>query len=267
MQFGMPTLIENSNLEETAKLCHELGFHFIELNMNLPQYQLECLMKTFEFHDIAKRYGIYYTIHLDENLNVCDFNQTVKNAYLDTVKQTIEVAKQLNVPVLNMHMNHGIYFTLPTKKVYLFQEYQERYLEDIHTFVKVCEKEIGEDLLRISIENTDGYQKYEIEAIEIMLKSRVFVLTWDIGHSYACGNVDEPWLRNHEDKLFHFHVHDAIGKQNHLTLGTGEIDLAERLNLARKHQCRCVIETKTVESLIESTRWLHDHLVFDQMLS
>ena len=121
MQFGMPTLIENKDLEESAKLCHELGFHFIELNMNLPQYQLENLVNTQEFQYIAEKYEIYYTIHLDENLNVCDFNRAVANAYLDTIKRTIEVAKQLHIPVLNMHMNHGVYFTLPTKKVYLFQ--------------------------------------------------------------------------------------------------------------------------------------------------
>ena len=39
MEWGMPTLIEIDTLEECAALCKELGLHFIELNMNLPQYQ------------------------------------------------------------------------------------------------------------------------------------------------------------------------------------------------------------------------------------
>ena len=34
MDFGMPALIENRNLEETVSLCRELGLQFIELNMN-----------------------------------------------------------------------------------------------------------------------------------------------------------------------------------------------------------------------------------------
>ena len=259
MEFGMPTLIENRNLEETAKLCRELGFHFIELNMNLPQYQIEKLEKTLEFQNIAEKYGLYYTIHLDENLNVCDFNKAVSQAYLDTVRRTIEVARKLNVPILNMHMNQGVYFTLPTQKVYLFQKYKERYLEDINTFIELCEKEIKDSNLRLSVENTEGYQDYEIEAIERMLESNVFTLTWDIGHSHACSNVDEPLMRQYEEKLSHFHIHDAIGKQNHLTLGTGEIDLNERLSIAKKHHCRCVIETKTVESLVESAQWLKSH--------
>ena len=41
INYGMPTLIETSTVEECAKLCAELGLDFIELNMNLPQYQLD----------------------------------------------------------------------------------------------------------------------------------------------------------------------------------------------------------------------------------
>lgn len=41
MQFGMPTLIEHKDLNETARLANELGLDFIELNMNLPEYQIE----------------------------------------------------------------------------------------------------------------------------------------------------------------------------------------------------------------------------------
>ncbi len=67
--YGMPTLIETNTLEECTKLCAELNLDFIELNMNLPQYQLDKI-DTDYFRSIANKYGIYYTIHLDENLNM-----------------------------------------------------------------------------------------------------------------------------------------------------------------------------------------------------
>ena len=101
--YGMPTLIETSTLPDCAKLCAELGLDFIELNMNLPQYQLDKIDVNY-FKTIADEYGIYYTIHLDENLNVCDFNPYVADAYRKTVADTIELAKQLDIKVLNMHM-------------------------------------------------------------------------------------------------------------------------------------------------------------------
>ena len=85
LQFGMPTLIENRTLQENIDLCKSLGLKFIELNMNFPEYQLEGFEKTDELIETADKAGIYYTIHLDENLNIADFNKLVSDAYLDTV--------------------------------------------------------------------------------------------------------------------------------------------------------------------------------------
>ena len=95
IQYGMPTLIENRTLQENIDLCSRLGLRFIELNMNFPEYQVDRLEKTDLFLDAAEAAGIYYTIHLDENLNIADFNRLVTDAYLETVRRTIEVAKQL----------------------------------------------------------------------------------------------------------------------------------------------------------------------------
>ncbi len=153
-------------------------------------------------------------------------------------------------------MNHGVHFTLPDKKVQLFEQYRELYLSRITDFRDICEKTIGDSNIKICIENTDGYRGYEKEAIDILLQSTCFALTWDIGHSNAAGNVDENFIMPREKYLKHFHIHDSKGKSDHMTLGTGEIDLAQRLELAQKHDCRCVVETKTVEALRKSTEWL-----------
>lgn len=256
MEFGMPTLIGNKNLEESALLCKESGLHFIELNMNLPQYGIECIEKIDSFRKISEKYKIFYTIHLDENLNVCDFNKEVATAYLNTVKRTINVAKKLRIPILNMHMNKGVYFTLSKNRVYLFSEYNSNYMSHIKNFRRVCEDEIGSSNIKISIENTDGYLGYEKFAIEYLLESNVFSLTWDIGHSHAQKNIDEPFILNHIDKLSHFYIHDAINSDAHLVLGSGEIDLKSRLEIAKKYSCRCVIETKTIDALRKSIEWV-----------
>lgn len=89
MDFGMPTLVENRTLDDNVRLCKELGLQFVELNMNFPQYQIESLEQTATYREIMKREGIYFTIHLDENLNVADFNHAVANAYMDTVRRAI----------------------------------------------------------------------------------------------------------------------------------------------------------------------------------
>ena len=253
----MPTLIETSTLEECAKLCAELGLDFIELNMNLPQYQLHKIDVDY-FRSISDKYGIYYTIHLDENLNVCDFNPYVAEAYKKTVADTIEIAKQLDIKVLNMHMAKGVYFTFPDRKVLLYSEYKEQYLKSIVDFRNRCENAIGENDIKICIENCDGYEDFQTEAIELLLESNVFALTFDVGHNHGIGGTDEEFIMSHKDRLHHIHLHDAIGRKNHLTLGAGEIDIEKYISLAKEQNCRVVLETKTIEGLKQSIERLKE---------
>ena len=269
IQFGMPTLIENKTLEDNINLCKSLGLKFIELNMNFPEYQVDELEQTDRLIELADKAGIYYTIHLDENLNIADFNRLVSEAYLETVRRSIEVAKALlplrdlygdaSQPLtLNMHMHHGIYITLPDRKVQMYDRDFDTYMKSFSVFREKCEEWIGDSDIMIAVENTDGFREYEKKAIEFLLESPKFGLTWDIGHSKATGEKDVPFIMSHKDHLIHFHIHDGSENppRNHLALGDGEIDIKDRLNLAKERNARCVLETKTIEALKKSVIWL-----------
>ena len=271
MQFGMPTLVENRSFEENAALCAGLGLRFVELNMNFPEYRLEKLEDTDFFLSAAEREGIYLTIHLDENLNVADFNPLVADAYLETVRRAVAVAKKLlplrdrfgddSQPLtVNMHMHHGIYVTLPARREWLYERDIESYREAFARFRSLCEEWIGGADVRICVENTDGFKSFEKAVIDDLLESPVFGLTWDIGHSKATGEADVPFLLERREKLIHFHIHDGTEDppKNHLALGDGEIDLQDRLAYAESRHARCVLETKTVSALTRSVRWLKE---------
>lgn len=260
MEFGIPTLIENEGLRENVELCTALGFAFVELNMNLPEYRPRAL--TADLMRYMRDSVPYFTVHLDENLNVADFNDVVSEAYFDTVKRTVDLALEIGAPVLNMHLNRGVHFTLPHRKVYLFEKYNELYTAAYEKLRGVCESAIGNAGVSVCVENTDGWRGFEAQTLEYLLKSDVFGLTFDIGHSHAAGNADEAFILRHKDKLRHFHIHDALGKSNHLALGSGEIDLIDRLGLACSLGCRCVVETKTVAALEQSAAWLKAHTDF-----
>jgi sugar phosphate isomerase/epimerase len=259
MDFGMPTLLENKDIDDCVALCRKLSLDFIELNMNFPQYQIDGINLRY-YKELMERNHIYFTIHLEEELNVCGYNKEVRAAYLKTVRQVIEIAKQLNAPVINMHMAEGIYVTLPGERVYLFGLYQEQYIEMLKEFRNICEDSIGDSEIKICIENSGGFSQYAMEGIELLLSSKVFALTFDLGHDHAIGGKDEPFIRRHKDRLIHMHVHDAIGGKNHLAVGTGEIDLKDKLALAKECNCRCVLETKTIAGLTESVGNLKGYL-------
>ncbi|MDE7261790.1 MAG: sugar phosphate isomerase/epimerase [Oscillospiraceae bacterium] len=254
MDLGMPTLIELPELADCGALCQELGLQFVELNMNLPQYQTKRISPE-KFRETAERYGIYYTLHLDENLNVSDFNPHVAGAWMRTVEESIGLAKELRIPVLNMHLSRGVYFTMPEKKIFLFDVYRERYLADMRAFRERCASEIGTADIKVCVENSDGYTDFQVQALDLLLESSVFGLTYDIGHNHSLGGSDEPVILQREERLTHFHFHDGIGRKNHLPLGTGEIDMQKYYNLAKAHNSRIVLETKTIQGLKQSVKW------------
>ncbi len=255
MLFGMPTLIETSTLEECAALCKDFHLDFIELNMNLPQYQLTEI-DIARFRKTADAFGISYTIHLDENLNVSDFNPYIADGYRRTVAETIALAKELRVSIINMHLPRGVYFTLPDKKVYLYAQYLERYLKSMAGFRILCESAIGESDIRICIENCDGYLLFQKQALGVLLESPIFGLTFDIGHNHGCGGMDEPYILEKKSHLCHMHMHDALGRKNHLAIGAGELDMGRYLKLAKERNCSVVLETKTIDGLRQSVNWM-----------
>jgi sugar phosphate isomerase/epimerase len=253
---GMPTLIECRTIEQNVALCKEHGLQFIELNMNLPPYQLEHIDPAY-YRNLMTDHGIFFTLHLPEELNIADANWRVREAWMQTVMDAIALAKALQMPILNMHMSTGAYFTMPAQRIYLFESYKEAYLKHIATFRERVADAIGKADICLAIENTGVYGLgFMTAAVEELLAQPCFGLTWDVGHDVVSGNQDAAFVTQHQHRLRHFHLHDVKNGKDHLPLGTGMVDLAQRLEMAKRQQCTCVLETKTIEGLRQSVAWM-----------
>lgn len=256
MKFGMPTLIEVETVAETAALCAELGLSFVELNTNFPLHQPH-LLNVEQLNALAEQYGIFYTIHLNDEMAIAEFNPAIAEGYRKAVAQTIALAKKIGVKKLNMHLSDGAKYTMPDRVVLFYEAYRDAYLQQIESFRDFCEQEIGGADLVICIENTNGFRNFQRAALEILMESPVFALNLDIGHNYCAGKVDEVFYLYNRNRLVHMHMHDAKnGKNDHLALGEGELDLPFFLKLAQECDCSVVLETKTVEGLKKSVQWV-----------
>ena len=256
IKFGAPTMVEMENLRQAAAICRDLCLDFLELNINFPQYLLDRL-NSEELQQISEEYGIFYTLHLDDEMSIADFNPYIAQGYCQTVYDAIELSKKLGISRLNMHLSRGAKYTLPDRVIYFFEAYEQNYLTRIRAFRDECEKRIGDADITICVENTAGFLPFQRRAVEILLESPVFGLTFDIGHNFCAGNMDEAFILSHEDRLKHFHIHDCLAeKKDHRTLGTGVLDVKRYLALAERLGCTAVVETKTAESLRESMDWI-----------
>lgn len=253
--FGMPSMIELHTVAESVALCKELGLSFVELNTNFPQLQ-PSLMDTAELAALAAFSDIFYTIHLNDDLHVAEFNHHVAKGYCDSVLETIDFAKKIGAPVLNMHLSGGAYYTMPDRRIHFYEAYEKEYLQGMTRFRDLCTDAIGGSTIRICVENTNGYLPFQRKALDILLESPVFGLTLDIGHNRCAGNADEPFILAHADRLHHLHLHDVVdGKKDHLPFGTGDLELNKYLAMAAT--LTAVVEVKTVDGLRQSIRWLN----------
>ena len=250
--YGIPTLIELNTVEEHCALCAKLGLQFVELNTNFPAQQLH-LLDGAHLRSLAEKYGIFYTIHLNDEMPVADFNPTVAKGYTDAVLETIDFAKKIGAKVLNMHISEGARYTRPDGVVFFYQAYLADYLQRITDFRNACEAAIGQSGIRIAMENSKAYYPFQKQALDLLLESPAFALTLGIGHNYCSGYADEDWILQRRNRLIHMHIHDAKnGRNDHLPLGYGEMDIPKYLSLAESLDCTAVIEVKTLEGLEQS---------------
>lgn len=256
MRLGMPVLLECPDLAACGVLCRELGLDFVELNGNLPACQPDTL-KERTLRRIQEEQGIFFTLHLDEDADPCHFNPLVAEAWTRTVLAGLELAQRMEMPVVNMHLPSGVFFTLPEARVYLYERYRDRYLRDLRRFRDRCREAVGDSGVRICMENTGGYTPSQREGLEVLLECPAFGLTLDTGHDFCMGGVDGAWIRERGSRLYHIHLHDAEGKRNHLPLGQGELDLDACWELASAGDRTVVLEVKTIAGLRTSAAWCH----------
>ncbi|MBQ6949865.1 MAG: sugar phosphate isomerase/epimerase [Clostridia bacterium] len=256
MDLGIPTLVEMTTIEEAAQLASALGFSFVELNMNLPWCTLEKLHQA-DLKSLQREYGIYFTLHADENLFFCDFSERISRAHTENMLDAIHLCKENGLPLINFHMSRGVYFTLPDKKVYLFSVYRDEYMKKIQQFKKACEQAAG-NTVKLCIENTGIKESFVWEGVDALLSSNAFQLTWDLGHDYSANCCDKPNLMMRKERVIHMHLHDALGKECHLPMGKGKLDAVACINSV--HSERIVLEVKTIAGIRESLPWLNQHL-------
>lgn len=258
LKIGMPALIEAPSIKESIALATELGFDFIEINSNLPIYQADQI-DIERTKAMLEESGLFLTLHLEEYLHLTDLNPRISKLFQDILLGEIELAKKLSIPTLTLHLLNGVRYTLPERRVYVFEAYSQQFLQGVRDLRQACEEAIGDSGIRICIENLDGYIPIVVEAIGAFLESPAFGVTWDVGHDHCHNGADRPWIFRHSERVKHMHIHDASLKNDHLTLGSGDIDLGARFAFAREQKSSCLIEVKTAESLRQSAAYLQQH--------
>ena len=246
MKLGMPILFEYDSLIDNVKLAKELGFEFIELNLNFDYCMKEleenkCLYKAF------KDNGLEATLHFYDEADFASLDEVV-NAYFKLLKKYLKFSKKLNLKTLNVHLNLGPVVTISGVKNYLYEKeydsYIKRLIKNLNVVKKMCEK-YGIELV---LENTK--MPSFIEKTYLDLKDAGFCFNFDIGHDHMSNDKLKELSKESNFIFKEFHIHDSNLTQDHLKLGKGELDIKYYKSLAKN--CYTLLELKSSDDLRES---------------
>ena len=255
--LGMPTLIELDGLEANVALASRLGLSFVELNMNEPRYCPEAL-SALCLLAVRGQSGVDFTLHLPEELDLASFHPSIRRGHLDRCLEAIAWAGEAGMRLVNLHLNPGVYFTLPERRVWLYEKYRDRFLATLEGSFRAMLDRAGPADVTICIENAGGEfaEPFIREALERLLRldPHRIGLTWDVGHDAGSGCKARPVFEDHPERVRHMHLHDYDGKESHRVLFSGSVDVAAALSFAKHRGIDVVLETKTVGGLAESVK-------------
>lgn len=246
----MPILVEFHSIEENIKLCDELNLDFIELNLDIPYCYLENINK-----DILSNHN--FTIHLSEKIDVGELNDSLRNFYLDEIEKIISFGTKYNIYKYNLHIDPGIHFSLPDKKIFIYEEYLDNY---ITAYKNSCDRlsDIAAKYNATILFENVKIESYTLKAIEVISKYDNLFFTLDLGHNIRYNNIAKQEFMKYDNKIKHIHLHDFNGTKDHQELFTGLLDIKNELDFCNKNQLDVVIEVKRKEELINSIKKLHE---------
>lgn len=251
-RLGMPTLIEKNSILDNVLLCKELGLSFVELNMNLPY----CINAKYEeLLKLKEKYDVDFTIHFPEEIDFGCFYEKIREANISLFYDVAIWASKFGAEKINLHLNPGVVFTLPEKKVFVYDKNKESFMEKfLNSMNKIIE--IANPLdIKICVENMKLYEFME-DVFRKMVHVDNLYFTWDTGHDAMSNYRIEKIYSENPHKVSHMHLHDYNEKSDHQILFNGIIPIEERIKFARENGLTTVIEVKTEEALRESVNRL-----------
>lgn len=246
----MPILVEFHSLSENIDLCKKLNLDFIELNLDIPY----CFIDRLDTNSLKNN---NFTIHLSEKFDVGELNNSLRNFYLNEIEKIISFGIKYNIFKYNLHLDPGIHFSLPNKKIFIYEEYIDDYLRAYEDSCNILSKLANKYNSTILFENVK-VESYTLKVIDIIAKYDNLFFTLDLGHNIRYGNLAKEKFMEYSNKIKHIHLHDFNGSKDHQELFTGLLNVKEELNFCKQHNLDVLIEVKRKEELINSVNKLRN---------
>ena len=213
-------------LLDEVKAIAELKFDYLELAMDPPHGDAKSVKKQkTELLKSLRQYDLGLVCHLPTFLSTADLTDRLRQASVDEVLVSLEVAADLQPLKVVLHPSYvmGLGAFVPALTRAHAMESLEIIVEKAHALGLV-----------LCLENMFPRTQWLIhpqEFVDILAKFPTINLLLDIGHAHigdAGGNKCLRFIKMFPDRIGHLHVSDNYGKEDqHLPIGAGIIDFSK----------------------------------------
>jgi sugar phosphate isomerase/epimerase len=249
MKIGVSTLaLYPSPLEDILPFLEDINVDYCEI---INEYPLNNVQS-----EIFESYSIKTTFHSPiSDMNLASPNESIRNASIEQVKKSINLANKLNANIVVVH---------PGQVPFLARIFQEKVIENNFNSLNECANYAHEMGIELCVENMpdmEGYLFKDINHLNNLVEELGVFMTLDVGHAHNMGfSTDEMIKSKH---LKHIHLSDNDGSfDNHEALGKGTIDFDNLLkNLNKiKYSGVLTIEVKNKAEILESLKFLQNKI-------
>jgi len=235
------------NIEDTMKAVSK-EFELWEIFSEGEHYLQNALAR---FGAAAPSYKMKYSIHAPIcDVNIAALSERMREVSTMEMMATMEQAISADIKLITIHP--GLYsMAVP--------ELEQRSIERAKKSLRTLDRVTSEYGIKIAVENMPSFQFMlgrTAEELRDIVDGTDMGVCFDIGHANTTGQID-AFTELLGDRIINIHIHDNHGKTDeHLTIGDGNIDFAKVLGKLKGYTKNYIIESKTLESAVESKKKL-----------
>jgi sugar phosphate isomerase/epimerase len=209
-------------LEEVEALA-ELGFDYLELAMDPPQAHHKILNQQKDaIRSALERCNMGLVCHLPTFLSTADLTDSLREASLSEVLESLEVAAHLNSLKVVLHPSY-----ISGLSLLVMDQARDRAWRSLEATVEKADQ-LG---LSLCLENMFPATNSLVEPEHFVPVFEAFPslkMTLDTGHAHIQSKGSKRALHFIErfgNRIEHIHANDNFGKEdNHLPIGAGTVD-------------------------------------------
>ncbi|WP_157209583.1 sugar phosphate isomerase/epimerase family protein [Methanotorris igneus] len=190
------------------------ALEFLESRVRYVELICDGNMDIMEKFEDLETYNLKYTIHSPiTDINLSSHREKVRTMSIEIIEDVLKTSLKVDARLIVVHPGYSI-----------FKHDYERNLNSLINSLKDLNKLKEEYGIDITIENMPSYDMFMFRHPDEYIINNLdeVKITFDIGHSFLNGNIDE-FLKI--DSIIHTHIHDNNGEfDEHLPIGMGKIN-------------------------------------------